>query len=168
MDARKNDPAATGSDREIVISRVFDAPRELVWEAWTNPEHVAQWWGPNGFITTIEEMDFRVGGVWKHVMHGPDGTNYPNSSVFREIVKPERIVFSHGGAREGGPGAHFVATWTFEALGKQTRLTMRLVFDTSAERELVVTEFGAIEGGKQTLARLAEFLAKIMSGANHP
>lgn len=161
MDARKNDPAVTGTDREIVISRVFDAPRELVWEAWTNPKHVAQWWGPDGFTTTIEKMDFRVGGVWKHVMHGPDGTDYPNSSVFREIVKPERIVFSHGGRREGGPGTHFVATWVFEALGKQTRLTMRLVFETPAERELVVTEFGAIEGGKQTLARLAEFLTKM-------
>jgi uncharacterized protein YndB with AHSA1/START domain len=155
------DASTNISDREIVISRVFDAPRELVWEAWTNPEHVAQWWGPNGFTTTIKKMDFRVGGVWKHVMHGPDGIDYPNSSVFKEIVKPERIVFAHGGRREGGPGAHFVATWTFEALDKQTRLTMRLVFDTPAERELVVTEFGAIEGGKQTLARLAEFLAKV-------
>jgi len=144
----------------MTISRVFDAPRELVWEAWTNPEHVAQWWGPDGFTTTIEKMDFRVGGVWKQVMHGPDGRDYPNSSIFREIVAPERIVFSHGGGGEGGSGTHFVATWIFEALGKQTCLTMRLVFDTSAERELVATEFGAIEGGKQTLARLAEFLAK--------
>ena len=161
MDASKNKPAITDSDREIIISRIFDAPRELVWEAWTNPEHVLHWWGPNGFTTTIKQMDFRVGGVWEHVMHGPDGTDYPNGSVFREIVEPERIVFSHGGAREDGPGAHFVATWTFEALGKQTRLTIHMVFDTPAERELVVTEFGAIEGGKQTLARLAEFLAKI-------
>ncbi len=161
MGAGKNDPATESSDREIVISRVFDAPRELVWKAWTEPQHVAQWWGPNGFTTTIEKMDFRVGGVWKLTMHGPDGRDYPNSSVFREIVKPERIVFSHGGHREGGTGTHFMATWTFKTLGKQTRLTMRLVFDTSAERELVVTEFGAIEGGKQTLARLAEFLTKI-------
>lgn len=165
MDARRNDAAVTDADREIVISRVFDASRELVWEAWTNPEHVAKWWGPDGFTTTIEKMDFCEGGVWKHVMHGPDGTDYPNSSVFREIVKPERIVYSHGG-REGGPGAHFVATWTFEALGKQTRLTLRLVFDTSAERDLVAAKYGVIEGGKQTLARLAEFLPHI--AANTP
>ena len=155
------------ADREIVIERIFDAPRELVWEAWTNPEHVAQWWGPDGFTTTIEKMEFRVGGVWKLVMHGPDGTDYPNSSMFREIVEPERIVFSHGGGREGGPGAHFLSTWTFEALGKQTRLTMRLVFATPADRDLVVREYGAIEGGKQTLARLAGYLPRMADRPEH-
>ncbi len=149
------------ADREIVVERVLDAPRELVWEAWTNPKHVAQWWGPDGFTTTIEKMDFRVGGVWKHVMHGPDGTDYPNSSVFREIVKHERIVFAHGGGREGGPGVSFTATWTFEALGNKTRLTMRLLFDTPAGRDLAAREYGAVEGGRQTLARLAEYLGQI-------
>ena len=162
------DASTNISDREIIISRIFGAPRELVWEAWTNPEHVVQWWGPNGFTTTIEKMDFRVGGVWKHVMHGPDGTDYPNISVFKEIVKPERIVYSHGGGKQGGPGVHFLSTWTFEALGNQTRLTMHGVFDSPADRDLVVKEYGAIEGGKQTLARLAEFLAKSMSNTNHP
>ena len=102
MSERKNSPAAadaTGTaDREIVVSRVFDAPRELVWEAWTNPKHVANWWGPTGFSTTIEKMDVRPGGEWKHVMHGPDGTDYPNHSVFIEVVKPERIVYSHAAA----------------------------------------------------------------------
>ena len=158
---------ADTADREIVISRTFEAPRELVWEAMANPQHVVNWWGPNGFTTTIEKMDFRVGGVWKHVMHGPDGTDYPNSSVFEEIVKPERIVYSHGGGKAGGPAAHFTATWTFEALGKQTRLTMRSVFDTAADRDLVVKEYGAIEGGKQTLARLDAYLAKMPAG-NRP
>jgi uncharacterized protein YndB with AHSA1/START domain len=160
MDARKNDLTNT-ADREIVITRVFDAPCELVWEAMVNPEHVVHWWGPNGFTTTIEKMDLRVGGVWKHIMHGPDGTDYPNSSVFKEIVKPERIVYSHGGGKEGGPGAHFVAIWTFEDLGEQTRLTMRGVFDSPADRDFVVKEYGAIEGGKQTLQRLADYLPKI-------
>jgi uncharacterized protein YndB with AHSA1/START domain len=162
MDARTQNASSTAG-REIVTERIFDAPRELVWEAWTNPEHVAQWWGPDGFTTTIKKMDFRVGGVWKHVMHGPDGTGYPNSSVFREIVKPERIVFAHGGRREGGPGAHFLSTWTFEALGKRTKVKMSLLFDTSADRDLVVREFGAIEGGKQTFARLAAYLPKMAS-----
>jgi len=148
------------SGREIVISREFNAPRELVWEAMSNPKHVVNWWGPRGFSTTIETMDFRVGGVWKHVMHGPDGANYPNKSVFKEITKPERIVYSHVGGREGGPGASFEATWTFAALGPdRTRLTMRMVFPTAQDHDLVVKEFGAIEGGKQTLERLAEFLA---------
>lgn len=161
MDAQARN-ANSAADCEILIERVFDAPRDLVWEAWTNPEHVAQWWGPNGFTTTITKMDFRVGGVWKLTMHGPDGTDYPNSSVFREIVKPERIVFAHGGGRKGGPSAKFLSTWTFEALGNRTRVTMRLLFDTPAERDLVVREFGAIEGGKQTFSRLAEYLEKVL------
>lgn len=149
-------------DREIVISRVLDAPRELVWEVWTDPKHVVHWWGPNGFTTTIETMDVRPGGVWKHVMHGPDGTDYPNKSVFIEVVKPERIVYSHGGGREGGPGAHFEATWTFDALkGNKTRATGRMVFASAADREHVVREFKAIEGGHQTLGRLAGYLAKM-------
>jgi len=154
----------TGSANEIVLSRVFAAPRELVWQAMTTPEHVVHWWGPNGFTTTIKEMDFRVGGVWKHVMHGPDGTDYPNSSVFREIVAPERLVYSHGGAKKGGPGANFVATWTFEAIDEQTtRLTGRMVFDTPAERDLIAREYGAIEGGKQTLQRLADYLPQMVA-----
>jgi uncharacterized protein YndB with AHSA1/START domain len=150
------------SDRDIVISRVLEAPRELVWEAMTNPKHVVNWWGPRGFTTTIEKMDFHVGGAWNHVMRGPDGTNYPNRSVFEEIVKPERIVFSHGGEREGGPGVKFVATWTFDALeAKKTQVTIRMVFPSAAARDLVVKEFGAIEGGKQTLERLGEYLARM-------
>jgi uncharacterized protein YndB with AHSA1/START domain len=161
MTAAKNNPAEKTADREIVISREFNAPRELVWEAFTNPKHVVNWWGPRGFSTTIETMNFRVGGVWQHVMHGPDGTNYPNKSIFKEIVKPERIVYSHGGGRENGPGASFVATWTFDAVetGK-TKVTIRMVFPSAADRDFVVKEFGAIEGGKQTLERLAEYLQR--------
>jgi uncharacterized protein YndB with AHSA1/START domain len=105
-------------------------------------------------------MDVRPGGVWKHVMHGPDGVDYPNESIFKEIVKPERISYSHGGGREGAPGVRFDATWTFEALddGSKTRVTMRGVFASAADRDLVVKEYGAIEGGKQTLERLGEHL----------
>lgn len=147
------------SDREIVLSRVFDYPRELVWEAWTDPKHVAQWWGPRGFSTSIEEMDVRPGGVWKHTMHGPDGADYPNKSVFVEVVKPERIVYTHGGGKKGSEGATFESTWTFEALGpSKTRLTMRMVFPTAGDRDRVVKEYGAVEGGKQTLERLSERL----------
>ena len=161
MDAKINNAATSTADREIVITRTFDAPRELVWEAWTNPKHVVNWWGPNGFSTTIEKMDFRVGGVWKHVMHGPDGKDYPNKSVFTEIVKPERIKYSHGGGTKGKPGVQFDATWTFEAVGKQTRLTIHQIFASAADRDMVVKTYGAIEGGKQTLARLADYLAAI-------
>ena len=161
MDAITKNHATSTANREIVITRVFDAPRELVWEAWTNPEHVVHWWGPNGFTTTIEKMDVRVGGVWKHVMHGPDGKDYPNKSVFTEVIKPERIEFSHDGGTKGKPGVQFDATWTFEALGVQTKVTIYMLFPTASDRDRVVKEYGAIEGGKQTLARLADYLAKI-------
>lgn len=157
-DAQKNDTRST-ADREMVITRIVDAPRELVWEAMTNPKHVVNWWGPNGFTNTLEKMDFRVGGVWKHVMHGPDGKDYPNFSTFTAIVKPERIEFLHGGTSKGDPDVQFDATWTFEALGNQTRVTIRAVFPTVEARDTTVKVYNAIEGGKQTLARLAEFLA---------
>jgi len=150
------------------VSRVFDVPRELVWNAWTDPEQVVEWWGPRGFTTTIHEMDVRPGGVWRHTMHGPDGTDYPNKGVFIEVVKPERIVYSHGGGKKGDPGAQFQATWTFEAQGEKTKLTLRMVFPSAAAREHVVKTYGAIEGGKQTLERLAEHLAKVDSSLIEP
>ncbi len=151
-------PSTDTSDREIVVTRVFDAPRELVWDAWTDPKKVVKWWGPHGFTTVIEEMDVRPGGVWKHVMHGPDGAEYSNKSVFIEVVKPERIVYSHSGGKKGDEGVSFEATWTFREVEKgKTELTMRLVCPTSTER---IKKYGAEEGGRQTLERLAGELAK--------
>jgi uncharacterized protein YndB with AHSA1/START domain len=162
MTAPKNHPAENTAAREIVITRDFSAPRELVWEAMTNPKHVVNWWGPRGFSTTIETMDFRVGGVWKHVMLGPDGAKYPNKSIFKEIVVPEKIVFSHGGGHEKGPGVSFVSTWAFDSIEtNKTKVTIRMVFPSAANRDFVVKEFGAIEGGKQTLEKLGEYLAKM-------
>ncbi len=148
------------ADREIVLSRVFDAPRQLVWDAWTDPKQVVQWWGPRGFTTTIHEMDVRPGGVWRHTMHGPDGAKFPNKIVFVEVVKQERIVYVGSGGKEGDPGVHFQTTWTFEEEGGRTKLTICMVFDSIEERERVIKDFGAVEGGKQTLGRLAEQLAK--------
>jgi uncharacterized protein YndB with AHSA1/START domain len=146
-------------DREIVLSRVFDAPRELVWDAMTDPKKVIHWWGPRGFTMTIEEMDLRPGGVWKHVMHGPDGTDYPNYSVFKEITKPERIVYSHGGGKKDGPSVNFEMTWTFDVVEEnKTKLTLRQVYASNEDRDTVAKVYGAIEGGKECLARLGEFL----------
>lgn len=167
MTANAASPASDSTaDREIVISRTFHAPRALVWEAWTQPEHVAKWWGPRGFTTETKRHEFRVGGAWEHTMVGPDGTRFPNKSIFREIVPQERIVYSHGGGREDGevPGANFTATWIFEALdGEKTRVTGRMLFPSAAARDHVVKEFGAIEGGKQTLERLGEQIAAMQS-----
>jgi uncharacterized protein YndB with AHSA1/START domain len=161
LDAYLEKQRTNTADREIVISRVFDAPRELVWEAMTKPEHVVHWWGPNGFTNTLEKMDFRVGGVWKHIMHGPDGTDYPNNSVFTAIVEPERIELCNGGTYKGDPNANFDATWTFEVVDGQTKVTIHLVFPTAEARNMVVEKYGAIEGGHQTLARLAGYLSKV-------
>ena len=147
------------ADREIVMTRVFDAPRELVFEAWTDPEQVVQWWGPFGFTTTIHEMEVRPGGVWRFVMHGPDGTDYDNHVVFDEVVKPERLVYRHGGGEENDIKEFRVTVNFDEDAGGKTRLTLRLVAESPAERDRMV-EFGALEGGKQTLERLAEHLAK--------
>ncbi len=164
MDAKTKNDSASTADREMVITRIVDAPRELVWEAMTNPKHVVNWWGPNGFTNTLEKMDFRVGGVWKHVMHGPDGNDYPNFSTFTAIVKPERIEFLHGGTSKGDPAVQFDATWTFEALGNQTRVTIRAVFPTVEACDITVKVYNAIEGGKQTLARLADYLLTMSAG----
>lgn len=154
MNERNNDATST-ADREIITTRVFDAPRELVFMAWTDPKHVSQWWGPRGFTNTIHEMDVRPGGVWRFVMHGPDGVDYKNKIIYIEIVKPERLVYSH----VSGPKFH--VTVTFDEQGGKTKLTMRMLFETAAERDKVVKEFGAIEGAKQTLERLNEHLAKM-------
>jgi uncharacterized protein YndB with AHSA1/START domain len=149
------------SDREIVITRIIHFPRELVWEAMTNPKHVVHWWGPRGFSTTIETMEVKPGGVWKHVMRGPDGAEYPNHSTFTEVEKPARLVYMHSGSKVGGPGLHFVSTWTFDELAeRKTRVTIRHVFPTAEMRDTAATTYGAIEGGKQCLSRLAEFIIR--------
>jgi uncharacterized protein YndB with AHSA1/START domain len=149
--------ATATTDREIVVTRVFDAPRELVFQAWTDPEQVVQWWGPRGFTTTNHEMDVRPGGVWRFVMHGPDGTDYANRVDFLEVVAPERLVYEHGPDGES-EGLSFRSTVTFDDEGGKTRLTLRLVFGSAEERDRAV-EFGALDGGKQTLKRLAQHLA---------
>jgi len=146
----------------IIGVREFDAPRELVFEAWTDPKHLAQWWGPNGFTTTTSAFDMRPGGVWRFVMHGPDGCDYENRITFDEIVKPERLVYHHGGGDDVEP-VQFRTTVTFEELGGRTRLTMRGVFPSAAERARVIKEYGADKGLVQTLGRLGDYVAKMMS-----
>jgi uncharacterized protein YndB with AHSA1/START domain len=160
----KGSEGAVASDREIVITRLFDAPRELIWKAWTDPEHVVKWWGPRGFTTTIHEIEVKPGGIMRYTMHGPDGTDYPNEKEFIEVVRPERLVYMHRGHKDGDVGAEFQSTWTFEAEGAKTRVTMRGVFASAEARERVVREYGAIEGGNQTLERLEEKLAAMIAG----
>jgi uncharacterized protein YndB with AHSA1/START domain len=146
--------------RAVIGMRVFDAPRELVWSAWTDPKHLAQWWGPNGFTTTTSTFDMRPGGVWRFVMHGPDGRDYQNRITFDEIVKPERIVYRHDGGEDVEP-VQFTQTVSFEDLGGKTKITWRGVFPSAEERDRVIKEYGADKGLVQTLARLAEYLPSL-------
>ncbi len=147
-------------EREIRISRLFNAPRELVFEAWTTPEHAGQWWGPNGFTTTTASMEVREGGQWRYVMHGPDGTDYQNLVTYREVVAPERLVYAHG-ANDEDPEQFLVTVLFEEEEAGKTRLTMRMQFKTREERDRVAEEFGAIEGANQTMARLEAYLDRL-------
>ena len=149
---------ATTPDREIVLKRTLDAPRELVFEVWTDPKHLVQWWGPNGFTLTIHEINVAVGGVWRFIMHGPDGRDYNNKVVFIEVVKPERLVYRHSG-EVGTEPVSFQTTVTFADRDGKTDLTLRAVFDTNEARDAAIRTHGAVEGGKQTLGRLGVYLA---------
>src|SRR5579863_9131009 len=151
-------PAA--ADREIVMSRVISAPRELVFEAFTQVRHLSRWWGPEGFSTTTRSFEFRVGGIWDFVMHGPDGTDYQEWITWTEIAPPERIALRHGESR-GDPNA-FESVITFAPDGAATRIEMRAVFPTKELRDEAVEKYHAIEGGQQTLSNLAAYLAEIV------
>jgi uncharacterized protein YndB with AHSA1/START domain len=148
--------------RSIVGMREFDAPRELVFSAWTDPVHLAQWWGPNGFTTTTYSFDFRPGGVWRFVMHGPGGRDYQSRITFEEIVPPARIIYRHGGVDDVEP-VQFRQTVIFEDLGGRTRITWRGDFPTAAERDRVIKDYGADKGLVETLARLSDHVAAMAS-----
>jgi uncharacterized protein YndB with AHSA1/START domain len=145
------------SEREITIGGVIDAPRRHVFAAWTEARHLARWFGPEGFSVTTSSFEFREGGVWEFVMHGPDGTDYDNWVQWQEIAAPERIRYRQGA--HAGDAAMFETRVTFEERDGGTEITLHSVFATKAQRDHVVDNFGAIEGGHQTLARLAEFVA---------
>ncbi|HKW36660.1 MAG TPA: SRPBCC domain-containing protein [Burkholderiales bacterium] len=147
-------------DREMAATRVLDAPRELVWKVWTDPAHIAKWWGPNGFTTTTHSMELRPGGVWRYVMHGPDGRDYQNKVTYIEVAEPERLVYTLGGGEDVEPVNHHV-TVTFQDLGGKTRIDMRMVFASAEVRAHVVETYGAFEGLKQHLSRLEAHLAKM-------
>ena len=169
--ANDRDPdTTTPAERELVISRVFDAPRELVFKTWTEPEHFVRWWGPKDYTTPFCKIDLRPGGVMHHCMRSPDGRDIWSKGVFREIVVPERLVLTDSFADAQGnvvPAAHYGMSpdWPLEALvtvtfdehagGKKTKLTVRHAgIPPGADRD------GAQQGWSESLERLAEYLAK--------
>jgi uncharacterized protein YndB with AHSA1/START domain len=145
--------AESAADREFVTSRLIDASRERVFRAFSDPVHLAQWWGPTGFSSTFHEFDLRPGGAWRFVMHGPDGRNYRNESVFVEVAPPERIVFEHLS------GHHFLMTITFVAQGDSTLVGWRQVFDTAAECRRIASF--VIPANEQNLDRLAAQVRRV-------
>jgi uncharacterized protein YndB with AHSA1/START domain len=163
--SNKNDSTDAQSDREIVITRVFNAPCKLVFKVWTDPKHVAQWWGPKGFTTRVTELDLRPGGKWRYVMIGPDGTEYPVKGVFREIVPLERIVtsdeFDEGFEKvvNADLPRGIVMTAVFEDLVGKTKLTLRIMHESVEDRRKH-EEMGVIAGWNSSFDCLDEFLAK--------
>lgn len=150
-----NNSAEAISDREIVNTRIFNASRELMFKAFSDPDHLVHWWGPKGFTNTFHEFDMRPDGIWRYVMHGPNGVDYENKSVFVEVVKPERIVLRHL-----EPIHKFLLIVTFTELEGKTELTWRMIFDSVAECDKV-RRFAA-EANEQNFDRLEAQLAKMV------
>jgi uncharacterized protein YndB with AHSA1/START domain len=156
-----NSPIVEPPKRRLVITRIFDAPRELVFKVWTDPKHVAQWWGPKDFTNPVCEMDVRPGGAILIHMRGPDGVLYPVKGVFREVVEPERLVFTTSSFEddEGNPGLEAINTVTFVEHNGKTKLTLQAVVVRSTP-EVAVALAGMEEGWNESLDKLAEYLVK--------
>jgi uncharacterized protein YndB with AHSA1/START domain len=148
------------ANREICTTRQIDAPRELVWKAWTDIENITNWWGPHGFSTTTKQFDFKVGGTWLFTMHGPDGRDYANRVVYSRIEKPARLSYKHMGEEEYSD-ILFEADVQFDEEHGKTRVTLRSVFATAQERDYVVENHGAIEGAQNTLQRFESYVATL-------
>lgn len=146
---------------EIQIIRVYDAPVKLVWEAWTDPEHVGKWWGPRGFTLTTRSKDLRPGGKWIYTMHGPDGTDYPNVATYHEVVKYERLVYDHGGNDERDK--LFTVTVTFKEEKGKTTMNMTMALPTPEEAE-ATKKFIKNANGNSTWDRLGEYLETETTG----
>ncbi len=146
----------------ISLTRVYDAPLQAVWDAWTIPEEVAQWWGPRGFSLTTHSRDLRTGGHWHYTMHGPDGTDYENTTQYLEVVPGQRMVYDHGGHKDRPP--LFRVTALFTERDGRTQLDMSMAFATP-EVAAEMREFIKKAGGEATWDRLAEYLGKRLAGA---
>ncbi len=151
-------------DAVITITRVLDAPRELVWQAWTDPEHLARWWGPKGFTVPFCEVDVRPGGAWRIDMRAPNGTVYPNKGVYLEVVEPERLAWTdvvdetNAPAWGDRPPPSSVTTVLFEEEDGKTRMTTITRLESVEDRNRML-EMGADKGWNQSLDRLADLLA---------
>lgn len=153
--------AAKNKPNELYITRIYDAPVKMVWEAWTDPDQVAKWWGPRGFTLTTHSKDLKPGGHWTYTMHGPDGTDYPNKTIYYEVEKYSRLVYDHGGGDDRPP--LFRVTVTFAEVKGKTKMEMTMALAT-AEAAAETRKFIKKAGGDSTWDRLAEYLGKEISG----
>lgn len=153
--------ATANKSNEIRITRVYDAPVRAVWEAWTDPEQVAQWWGPRGFTLTTHSKDLKPGGSWSYTMHGPDGVDYPNNTQYLEVEPYSKLVYDHGGSDERP--ALFRVTVLFSEIQGKTRMEMSMTLP-SPEAAEETRKFIKKVGGDATWDRLAEYLAKELAG----
>jgi uncharacterized protein YndB with AHSA1/START domain len=149
---------------EIRITRIYDAPVETVWDAWTDPEQVAQWWGPRGFSLTTHSKDLRVGGTWRYTMHGPDGVDYPNKTQYLEVQEHAKLVYDHGGSDDRPP--MFRVTVLFSKVGSKTKMDMSMALPTPEAAD-ETRKFIKKAGGDSTWDRLAEYLEKESSGKDN-
>ena len=150
------------TEKEMIFSRIVNAPRELVFDVWTIQEHVEKWWGPDGFTTTSKQFELKPEGVWLFTMHGPDGSDYPNKIVFMEIDRPARLVYRHSDD-EGVEPIRFHSEVTFEEENGKTLITMHMIMETAEMLTKVVEEYGAYEGAIQHLARMRDYLEALQS-----
>jgi uncharacterized protein YndB with AHSA1/START domain len=153
--------AIKNKPNELYITRVYDAPVKLVWDAWVDPKQVAQWWGPRGFTITSHSKDVRTGGHWNYTMHGPDGVDYPNTTKFLEVEKYSRMVYDHGGYEDRPP--MFRVTVEFSEKNGKTKMEMTMAM-ASAEALTETKKIIKQANGNSTWDRLAEFLAKETTG----
>lgn len=153
--------AAKNKSNELKITRMYDAPVDAVWDAWTDPEQAAQWWGPRGFTLTTHSKDLRPGGSWHYTMHGPDGVDYPNKTQYLEVEERAKLVYDHGGYDDRPP--LFRVTVLFSETEGKTRMEMTMTLPTPEAAE-ETRKFIKQAGGDATWDRLAEYLAKEASG----
>ena len=146
------------SDREIAMTRVFDAPRELVFEAYTDPKHIPHWWGLRDHTTIVDTMDVRPGGLWRYVQRAPDGTEFAFNGEYREVEPPARLVSTF--EFEGMPGHVVVDTATFDEVDGKTTLTVTSLFQSVADRDGML-ESGMEAGANESWDRLAELLSDL-------
>ncbi len=151
---QKKENQSETADREVVIIRLLNAPRELVWDVWTKPEHMEKWWGPNGHSISNVKIDAKVGGVCEFVMRHPDGSNFECKNTFTELVKPERIVMEVDHPKH-------IAVVNFAAEGKKTRITWSMIFESKEELEEMVRAIQLDECMKQTYDKMETYLVSL-------